>query len=203
MMLKDIIPHCQTEVFPSEDGGLNHQADNQNNPGAQTLEGFKDDPLRDKYKDLQLEAWLRFSRLARQLYPSFTEQGEEEKIAPLSLSKVEGDEPVYSFDKQMKPNFPKAIGEQLSPVVREILLSFFAEEKWGAVGGWLKNSLKLYDDRMFISVAYSLAGAQHDQRTLNIINALAGTTDRVYDVSKEFDNLPYSPRLCVPWWFFS
>ncbi len=167
--------------------------ENNKRPSTQTLRGFKDDPLRDKYEDLQLEAWLRFSRLARQLYPSFTEQGEEGKIAPLSLSKVEVDEPIYSFDKQMKPNFPKAIGEQLSPVVREILLSFFAEKDQKAVKEWLSDSLKLYDDRMFISVAYSLAGAQHDQRTLNIINALTGTTDRVGDVWGDFDNLPYSP----------
>jgi len=27
-MLKDVIPLCQTKVFPSEDGGFNHQGDN-------------------------------------------------------------------------------------------------------------------------------------------------------------------------------
>ena len=159
---------------------------------AQYFQEFEDDPLFDKYQYLQLEAWLRFTRLTRQLYPSFTEQGEEGKIAKLTLNKGKA-APVESFGELMQSDFPASIGKQFSPVVRNILLEFFGTNDYAPIDRWLNQELNLYDDRMFISVAYSLAGKQHDERTLSIINTLTATTDRVSDVWSEFDNLPYSP----------
>lgn len=159
----------------------------------QFLDDFKDDPFFDKYQALQLEAWLRFSRLARQLFPSFIEQEEEGKIAKMSLSKGEGKKLIESFESEITPSFPKSSGEQLSPIVREVLLEFFPKKDQSLVKKWLNTSFRLYDDRMFVSVAYSLSGAQHSQRTLKLINTLAAVTDRVADVWTAFDNHPYSP----------
>ena len=161
---------------------------------AQYLEDYEEDYFYEQYESLQLEAWLRFSRLARQLFPSFIEQDEEGKIAQITLKKEPGSEVVDCFDKETTPSFPETSGEQLSPIVSEILLEFFPKQTHGSIHNWLDTSLKLYDDRMFISVAYSLSGAKHDERTLKLINTLVAVTDRVDDVWKEFDNHPYSPE---------
>ncbi len=142
------------------------------------------DPDREVYPQLQLEAWLRFSRLGRQLYRSFTEQGDESKIAKLCLDSVSGETSATlatAFDESMKKlEMPQHPGEDLSPIIIFLLQQFFPT-KADTLKSWLKQNIALHDDRMFISVAYGLAGKQHSDKTLHKINTLAGFTDRIAD----------------------
>lgn len=154
------------------------------------------DPDREVYPELQLEAWLRFSRLGRQLYRSFTEQGDERKIAKLCLSSVTGETSetlATAFDESMKKlEMPEHPGKDLSPIIIFLLQQFFKSQA-AALEIWLKQNIALYDDRMFISVAYGLAGKQHTDETLHKINTLAGFTDRVADCW--VDDYPYTAEV--------
>ena len=151
------------------------------------------DPDRDVYPKLQLEAWLRFSRLGRQLYRSFTEQGDESKIAKLCLNSVTGETLKTAFDESMKKlEMPEHPGKDLSPIIIFLLQQFFKPQA-AALETWLKQNIALYDDRMFISVAYGLAGKQHTDETLHKINTLAGFTDRVADCWVE--DYPYTAEV--------
>ena len=154
------------------------------------------DPDREVYQQLQLEAWLRFSRLGRQLYRSFTEQGDESKIAKLCLDSVSGETSATlatAFDESMKKlEMPEHPGEDLSPIIIFLLQQFFKPQT-AELETWLKQKIALYDDRMFISVAYGLAGKQHTDATLHKINTLAGFTDRVADCWVE--DYPYTAEV--------
>ena len=154
------------------------------------------------YQNLQLEAWLRFTRLARQLYPTFTEQGNEKKIAPLQLSgldpklvkQVTGQENgcIRALDQPMSCELPRQAAH-LSPVILVLVQTFFKN----SITERLKTTLNLYDDRMFVSVSYGLAGSCHDEDVLDYVCSLLATTDRVADGEyfPEFGHRPYSPEM--------
>ncbi len=137
---------------------------------------------------MYLEAWLRFTRLGRQLYPTFTEQRNEGKIAPLEFTAPKLTEPLRALDKEVSRHFPKS-SEYLSPLLIHLVQQFFADD----IKQKLKDEIRLFDDRMFVSVAYGLAGEEklaEDKR--NRIKALIATTDRFADTWSEMDDYAYS-----------
>jgi len=156
--------------------------------GRQFLDDYRVDGVLPEafsaYESLQLESWLRFTRLARQLYPSFTEQGDENKIAPLKLL-IPGQEPFSALDRKVPLQLPKA-AVHLSPVIVQLVQQFFAEP----VEQLLKEKIRLFDDRMFVSVAYGLAGKKYDN--LDKLKALIATTDRFADTWEDMNGYAYS-----------
>ncbi len=118
---------------------------------------------------LQFGHWLSFTRTARLLFQAFRAQWTERKIGRLSL--LQGGElktvaPRREHDPGAALFIPDQMGALLSPVVIWLLERFFGETlpcHCDAPGG---NSLRaffqgfeqLYDDRMFVNVAYGLPG---------------------------------------------
>lgn len=136
---------------------------------------------------MYLEAWLRFTRLGRQLYPTFTEQWNEGKIAPLELTTPELAEPLRALDAEVSRHFPKS-SEYLSPILIHLAQQFFADD----IKQKLKDEIRLFDDRMFVSVAYGLAGAKHNEEIRNRVKALIATTDRFEDTYSDMNGYTYT-----------
>lgn len=147
------------------------------------------DPHREQYQSLQLEAWLRFTRLGRQLYPTFTEQWSEEKIAPLHLfTTTESKTPTrVALNDKVSCCLPKS-SEHLSPILIYLTEQFFAED----IHEQLEDEIRLFDDRMFVSVAYGLAGKHEKDDELHKIRTLIAFTDRFAD-GDWFEALNYYP----------
>ncbi|WP_020558180.1 hypothetical protein [Thiofilum flexile] len=141
------------------------------------------DPHRSLYTELQLEAWLRFTRLARQLYPSFTEQGDENKVAPLEL--ITPEKKTSALEDEVPRQLPK-VAEHISPIIVHLVQQFFTKP----IEQPLKESIRLFDDRMFVSVAYGLAGKKYDD--LHQVRALLATTDRFADTWDAMQGYAYS-----------
>ena len=131
--------------------------------------------------NLQLEAWLRFTRLARQLYPTFTEQRQENKIAALTLD-AKGS-CIKALATPMDSTLPENAGDELSEVVLFLLKQFFEPAKQPVVESLVKQHIQLFDDRMFVSVAYGLAGKQYED--LHHLRTLTAVTDRFVDAQHE------------------
>lgn len=150
------------------------------------------DPHREQYQSLQLEAWLRFTRLGRQLYPTFTEQWSEEKIAPLHLfTTTESKTPTrVALNDKVSCCLPKS-SEHLSPILIYLTEQFFAED----IHEQLEDEIRLFDDRMFVSVAYGLAGKKHNKQTRHLINTLIALTDRFVDCDPEMGGYPYTKKV--------
>lgn len=153
-------------------------------PNQITLTGI---PIYPNLCNLQLEAWLRFTRLARQLYPTFTEQWNEEKIAPLELTVPELAKPIRALDGKVSRQLLKS-ANHLSSILLHLVQQFFSED----IQQKLKDEIRLFDDRMFVSVAYGLAGAKHDEDTRNRVKALITTTDRFEDTWSEMEGYAYT-----------
>ncbi len=144
----------------------------------------------------ELENWLHFSRLARTVYPSFKEQVDENKIAPLRLlSNITGDLLANAFTEH-EVEIPQKSGEYISPVLRFLLKQFATMPK--RVEAVMDDYRSLYDDRMFTSIAYSIAGEQLPKEDLQRIFKLAATVDRVTDAWVA-DGYAYSPEAIEQW----
>jgi len=146
------------------------------------------------YAQLQLEAWLRFTRLARLLYPSFAEQNQENKIAPLHLYQDEKKIATAFNQTTRKLCIPHQPGEKLSPVVRKLLSFFFTEE----IHNKLNNNTSFYDDRLYVSVAYGLTEKKLPAKQLKRIFSLALYVDRHSDTWGELDDHVYTPDIIKP-----
>jgi len=147
-----------------------------------------------QYLKLKLEAWLRFTRLARTLYPAYPEQQDEGKIAPIRLYAAKHDNPLATaFDTVHKQTIPKHVGDTISPVV-VYLLQRFARYP-AQVPNLLKQYNKLYDDRMFVSVTYGIAGKQQSQAALDKIFHLALYGDRHADTWRELGGHAYTHHV--------
>ncbi|SEH08758.1 hypothetical protein [Candidatus Venteria ishoeyi] len=100
----------------------------------------------------QIAKWLRFTNLARLLYPSFVEQITEDKIDKLSL--LDGNTKIDAFALQ-DTDAHAPLG-QMSPLLMHFLSYFFLAN---TLPGNLSQRLKsLPNDRMFVNVAYGLTG---------------------------------------------
>ena len=145
------------------------------------------------YKQLQLEAWLRFTRLARQIYPTFAEQVKEGKIVPQCLFE-NGKELAIDFDKKKFLKIETKPGVLVSSILHELLKKFFAQSCHGKLVLDLKNNVRLDDDRMHVSVAYSLAKKDLSQENVKRIFTLALYVDRFSDTfsAKGMDGHAYT-----------
>ncbi len=130
------------------------------------------------YRQLKLECWLRFTRLARLIYPTFPEQNDEKKIAPIRL--LRGTEIIATaFDTVQKIRICEKPGEDISPVIRILLKSFSTTPD--RLDNFFDEYEALYDDRMFVSVAYGLANRNLDAGHIDKIFSVAAYVDRFDD----------------------
>jgi hypothetical protein len=93
-------------------------------------------------QQMQIQTWLRFTKLARILYQSFPEQVFENKIAHLTLK--HGQE-IEQFGK----------GYAFSPIIEYLIGLFFNKEDFNEIKKKLNET---QTDRMYVNVAYGLAG---------------------------------------------
>ena len=100
-----------------------------------------------------MESWLHFTSHARLIYPSFPEQNDEQRVAPVTLIRP-GDETIEAFGMIQEVAIPDPPGSEISPIIRCLLKAFASEPK--KVDDLLDNYDQLYDDRLFVSVAYGL-----------------------------------------------
>ncbi len=91
---------------------------------------------------MQIQTWLRFTKLARILYQSFSEQVFENKIANLTFK--HGQE-IKQFGK----------GYSFSPIIEYIISLFFKQDD---LEGIKKRLQETQTDRMYVNVTYGLAG---------------------------------------------
>jgi len=151
------------------------------------------------YEHLQLEAWLRFTRLARLIYPSFVEQDKEKKISPLRLYEVEGETHKNKYkrlSKDFTQKLPLSIaahpGENLADFVQVLLGRFFSEKPCaGKLISDLKQ-LKFDDDRMYVSVAYGLVKKDLAPEEMKRLFSLVLYVDRLDDTWSQLDGWAYT-----------
>lgn len=122
-------------------------------PPATLSEVDESDPHLENYSQLSMESWLHFTCHARLIYPSFLEQNDEQRVAPVTLIRP-GDETVAAFGMIQEVVIPDPPGSEISPIIRCLLKAFASEPK--KVDDLLDNYDQLYDDRLFVSVAYGL-----------------------------------------------
>ena len=140
------------------------------------------------FRQLQLECWLRFTQLARLIYPSFPEQRDERKIAPIRL--LMGEKAITAFEEPGRIGISKKPGEVLSLVVRTLLGSFAGPQT--NPNDALYQSLDLFDDRMFVSVAYGLANQTLDRAATDKVFSIAAFVDRIDDGFESLDGYAYT-----------
>jgi len=165
-------------------------------------------------QSLILEDWLHFTRLARQLYPTFAEQIQESKVAPLTLRCPQATIEDTFSDGALKIPPNDALGLYFSPIIKYFIKQFFHET--AGMASWLEQQIALYDDRMFISVAYGLpedaiktpdaattpdadvdAAVKRKRERLEQIKALVAYTDRGVDAwidGIDGYHYPYDPQ---------
>ena len=136
------------------------------------------------YEQLQLGGWLRFTRLARQLYPSFAEQGEEGKISPLCLYRKEKDGKLSllakDFEQKLEPEIPLDAGVNWSKPAQVLLRQFFPGKERELEKN-LRDKVQFDDDRMFVSVAYGLVDKKQSLADRERLFSLMLYVDRLDD----------------------
>lgn len=169
-------------------------------PGWWRALALTPEPSWKKVQSLQLNAWLRFTRLARLLYPAYPEQLAEDKIASLCLTRPPPLEdvpfPVERVDTARA--IPRNAGQALSLVVQELLAAFFGSSMRHPTHQKLENYRDLYDDRMFVNVSYGPAGQPPDIETNQRLFATALFVDCRQDTYSKFDDYPYDPAWLKP-----
>lgn len=175
---------------------------------------YADDAQFSKIKDRQASGWLRYTKLVRLLYHSFPEQEAEKKISPVTLN-LKQNQPV-SFHKTAL-RLPCYIGEEVSPIVMDLLARFFAQNEGdlNSVKDKLKTRLDhIPDDRMYVNVAYGLAGPAPRSGDVNAweqherLFSLALFVDASSDGFPEMNSWVYDekfvrnkmPGLCLDRW---
>lgn len=148
-----------------------------------------------EWNQLSLESWLHFTRLARVIYPSFPQQEAEKKIAPLRL-KLNGDYYVDVFEHAKAMRIYERPGADISPILRALIAQFSqrtpienAPEK-----SFFDGYTQLFDDRLYVSVAYGIAGKQLPEKELQRLNALTTYVDREWDTFSDLGGYVYKPE---------
>lgn len=170
------------------------------------------DPHKEQYSQLCMESWLRFTRHVRLIYPSFPEQNEEEKIAPIKL--VTPEEKITAFGDLQKVSIPDPPGKDISPLIRYLLTCFVREPDKNdkladdhntvtgdtkkdpiaeSINDLLDHYSSLYDDRMFVSVAYGLAHRELPESDVKRLFCLASYVDQQSDTWGSLDGYAYTP----------
>lgn len=153
---------------------------------------LRDPANRECYEQLQLESWLHFTRLARLVYPSFPQQNDEKKITPVRLF-IDGKVVATAFEKPQKVRILKKPGEDISPVIRYLLKVFARRPE--TLDHFFDHYTNIYDDRMFVSVAYGLAGKQRPAEQLKRLFYLALYVDRHAETFRDMAGHAYTPEV--------
>ena len=142
---------------------------------------------------LQLSYWLRFTKLARILFPSFTEQTDEGKIAKIKLTtpmgefvahKESNDLAIEAFDEKFSGH--NVAGEH---PIAFLMQCFFGQQ---AKPVYFKTGYhQFYDDRMFVNVAYGYHGAVFPEPLSEQLFALALYVDQPSDTFPAFKGYAY------------
>jgi len=147
-------------------------------------------------RKLQMAVWMHYTRLARNLYPTYSEQAKENKIGPLKLTqhgKNLGD--PFEVEETIELAVPARPYQILSGPVRYLIEHFFKHPNgyiYSDVYQKLKNSRDFSDDRMFVNVAYGLAGSPCDEDALKRMFSLALYVDRPSDGWSAFNGYAYN-----------
>ena len=149
--------------------------------------------------------WLRFTRLARLLYPAYPEQAEEDKITRLCLKRPNREPVHFEGESRTTPTaIPPRVGQELSPVVRELIAAFFGKSvrlpthHTITLNDALNDYAELYDDRLFVNVSYGLSGHPPDAETNRRLFATALFVDRREDTFSQLDSYAYDPAWLKP-----
>jgi len=148
----------------------------------------EDKKTRENLQTLKMQNWLKFTKLARIIYPSFREQVKEAKITTVTLTTAKT--PVV-FKKE----------EKLSPVLMYLIEQFLTiDNNLPATREKLSHCLKyLPDDRMFVVPAYGLAGevinTPHIQERMNYLLSLALYVDHLGDTYSSCQDYAYDPEF--------
>ncbi len=147
-----------------------------------------------------LSRWLQFTRLALVIYPSFTEQWQEGKL-PAQVRLLKNPSQVQWTPQPRLTDavpLPWPPGENLSQVLRDLLGHFFGADPIGDGSGLdalLNRYADFHDDRLFVNVAYGLAGPVPEpavrRAVLGRLFSLALFVDRPVDTFDDCGGLAY------------
>jgi len=140
---------------------------------------------------MRIENWLHFTRLSRVLFPSYPQQEEENKIQPLRLMANGDRELSVAFDEWKPISRPNSPGDILSPIVKYLLGCFSYSHD--LLTDYWRELITIYDDRLFVSVAYSLAAEGVDEAARRKLYSLAYFVDRHADGFSANDGHVYTP----------
>lgn len=136
--------------------------------------------LFEHHKMLELESWLHFTRLARVIHASFPEQEKEGKIALLQLFEDPNNPAAPSEGSSASARrILSQPGKEISSVIRQLLSKFFDSTK---INRFLDDYINLYDDRLFVSAAYGVAGEALSDSKFDEVFQLALWVDRHEDI---------------------
>ncbi len=148
------------------------------------------------YRQLVMEDWLHFTRHVRLIYPSFPQQNDENKIAPIHLIRKDKETVTAFKDKIEKIQIHPKPSHDFSPVISEFLKAFAKEPE--KLKETLENYSHFYDDRMFVSVAYGIAGKKLPKASLQRINTLVSHVDRQEaEGFSDMDGYAYTPKVIL------
>jgi len=153
-------------------------------------------------QQLQIAAWLHFTRLTRLLYPTFTEQTAEQKIAKLKLTTPNNQEVIFDTEETANClNISTKMGSNFSPVVKYLLSCFFKDNPptdLKKLSVYLADFDRLYDDRMMVNVTYGMSGAQPAKKEQHKLYSLALFVDRPSDTWNDFNGYAYDKGYLKP-----
>jgi hypothetical protein len=133
----------------------------------------------------EYQCWLRFTKLARIVYPSFLQQEEENKIRPVKLK----------WGSHVEKHFK--IQDQFSGIIAYLIERFFGEKHLKTQIETCRENLR--DDRMFVNVAYGWPNHttdMQDQASKDEYDrrfSLALYVDDESDTCTDLDSYPYDP----------
>ena len=146
------------------------------------------EPL-EEIQALQIARWLAWTRLARILYQTYPEQSDEQKIEPLVLSL--GGKEVKAFLGPDRSEVGAVKDTERSRVVHEILGRFFPGSE---AASRVLDDLEPDDARLFVNLAYGLAGPPPQPQAARRLFELALYVDRPEDVFEACGGHAYDPN---------
>lgn len=154
---------------------------------------FSDAETWQAIKKLQLAHWLRFTKLARILFPTFVEQKQENKIAKVTL-KWSDTEEISAPNATSDALKIESIDKHFSVVMKDFLSGFFPE----SADYFNRHYHQIYDDRLFVNVAYGYAGDQMSKSDADKLFSIALYVDQPSDTWSAFKGYAYDPDFICP-----
>ncbi len=145
-------------------------------------------------KQNQIYDWLEFTKLARLLFPTFVQQEDEQKWARNYITQSDSENKLAEANTESNQLSIEGMAlNRLSDVIVWFLSRFFKEED---LSSWFKSvHHQVFDDRMFVNVAYGYTGPQCDEAHLDRLFKLALFVDREGDTFQDLDGYAYDPEF--------